>query len=181
MPPEFWLVLIVAGAFLLLGIAGSPLAWALVYQRRTQSEELMERTWKKVADELRALETRLTDLETSNPAQSRSAPLVQTKTVTSPDEARFADEFGRSERGVSNLAPKDLIRGTHARSSRRTTQANVDRGTQSRGNAQRSRSYRQRTKRTLFGHLDPGGYGSRQTWSPGPPGNPLARSNSFSA
>ena len=38
MPPESWLVLTVAGAFLLLGIAGSPLAWALFHLRRSQFE-----------------------------------------------------------------------------------------------------------------------------------------------
>ena len=57
MPPESWLVLTVAAAFLLLGIAGSPLAWALLHHRRSRSEQLMEQRWRKLADQVRALET----------------------------------------------------------------------------------------------------------------------------
>ena len=38
MPPESWLVLTVASAFLLLGIAGSPLAWVVLHHRRSSLE-----------------------------------------------------------------------------------------------------------------------------------------------
>jgi hypothetical protein len=66
MPPESWLVLTVAAAFLLLGIAGSPLALALLHQRRSRSEQLMERKWRELADQVRALENRQTQYESIN-------------------------------------------------------------------------------------------------------------------
>ena len=44
MPPESWLVVTVAAAFLLLGIAGSPLAWVVLHHRRSRSEQRMEAT-----------------------------------------------------------------------------------------------------------------------------------------
>jgi len=42
MPPESWLVVTVAAAFLLLGIAASPLAWVALLQRRARSERQIE-------------------------------------------------------------------------------------------------------------------------------------------
>jgi hypothetical protein len=67
MPPESWLVVTVAGAFLLLGIAGSPLAWALLHQRRSRSEQLIELRWRELADQVRALENRQTQHESIKP------------------------------------------------------------------------------------------------------------------
>jgi len=77
MPPESWLVLTVAGAFLLLGIAGSPLAWVLLYHRRLRSEEVMDKRCRKLADELRGLENRLTRLEATDPADTKSRGLIR--------------------------------------------------------------------------------------------------------
>ena len=70
MSPESWLVVTVAAAFLLLGIAGSPLAWALHHHRRSQSEQLMDLRWRKLADQVRALESRQTQHESIKPVDS---------------------------------------------------------------------------------------------------------------
>jgi hypothetical protein len=56
---ETWFVLTVAAAFLLLGIAGSPLAWVALHHRKSQLEKLMEKRWDELTAELRRLEGRL--------------------------------------------------------------------------------------------------------------------------
>jgi hypothetical protein len=56
---ETWFVLTVAGAFLLLGIAGSPLAWVALHHRKSNLENLMEKRWNELTAELRRLEARL--------------------------------------------------------------------------------------------------------------------------
>jgi hypothetical protein len=56
---ESWFVLTVAAAFLLLGIAGSPLAWVALHHRKSQLEKLMEERWSELTAELRRLEVRL--------------------------------------------------------------------------------------------------------------------------
>jgi hypothetical protein len=56
---ETWFVLSVAGTFLLLGIAGSPLAWVALHHRKSILENLMERRWNELTAELRRLEGRL--------------------------------------------------------------------------------------------------------------------------
>ena len=44
---ETWFVLSVAAAFLLLGIAGSPLAWVALHHRKSQLENLMEQALER--------------------------------------------------------------------------------------------------------------------------------------
>jgi hypothetical protein len=56
---ESWFVLTVAAAFLLLGVAGSPLAWVALHHRKSQLEKLMEERWNELTAELRRLEGRL--------------------------------------------------------------------------------------------------------------------------
>jgi hypothetical protein len=76
MLPEFWLVITVAAAFLLLGVAGSPLAWAMLTQRRLKCEQSLEQTARKLAAELRSLEARLNRLEILGPAHSKTSDFV---------------------------------------------------------------------------------------------------------
>ena len=101
MPPESWLVLTVAAAFLLLGVAGSPLAWAIVYHRRSRFEELMEQRWRKVADELRALDDRLTGVETINPARMKPPRLVRTDPAGGRGGGHAADSFSQAQEGLT--------------------------------------------------------------------------------
>ena len=63
MTPDSWFVLTVAAAFLLLGIAGSPLAWVAMHHRKTRLEHLMETRCNLLASELRRLEARLAQAE----------------------------------------------------------------------------------------------------------------------
>jgi hypothetical protein len=63
---EIWFVLAVAGAFLLLGIAGSPLAWVALQHRKSKLENLMEKRWTELTAELRRLESRLALAEEAN-------------------------------------------------------------------------------------------------------------------
>ena len=54
MPPESWLVLTVAAAFLLLAIAVSPLAWALLDQPTVAvGTDSWNTDWRKLADQVR--------------------------------------------------------------------------------------------------------------------------------
>jgi hypothetical protein len=65
MPPESWLVVTIAAAFLLLGIAASPLAWIALLYHRSGSERPSERRVLELASQLRALQVRLERCETS--------------------------------------------------------------------------------------------------------------------
>jgi hypothetical protein len=56
---ESWFVLTVAAAFLLLGVAGSPLAWVALHHRKSRLEKRMEERWNELTAELRRLEGRL--------------------------------------------------------------------------------------------------------------------------
>ena len=56
---ETWFVLSVAAAFLLLGIAGSPLAWVALHHRKSRLENLFESAWNELTAEMRRLEGRL--------------------------------------------------------------------------------------------------------------------------
>jgi hypothetical protein len=102
MPPESWLVLTVAAAFLLLGVAGSPLAWAIAYHRRSRFEELMEQRWRKVTDELQALEHRLTRFDSINPAHLKSPHLERTDSGSKRGGMNSADSFTRVDQGLTN-------------------------------------------------------------------------------
>jgi hypothetical protein len=78
MPPEFWLVLTVAAAFLLLGIAASPLAWVALTGRRSRSEQCIERQLRELAWRVRALETGLVDADSSEPVEAGAQRFVGT-------------------------------------------------------------------------------------------------------
>ena len=107
MSPESWLVLTVAAAFLLLGVAGSPLAWAFLYQRKLRFEQLMERTSRNQAHELRALSERLTQLETKSAARSKPSDLTRAGAAVGQAAVRTGDGF---ERGESAMARPALTR-----------------------------------------------------------------------
>jgi hypothetical protein len=56
MAPQTWSVLLVAAAFLLLGVAGSPLAWLALWHRRSRVQKMTEHRLTELANQLRALE-----------------------------------------------------------------------------------------------------------------------------
>jgi hypothetical protein len=66
MPPESWLVVTVAAAFLLLGIAASPLAWVALWQRRSRSERQIETRFHELTGRLHDLQVRLERYERSS-------------------------------------------------------------------------------------------------------------------
>ena len=65
MPSEFWLVLTVAAAFLLLGIAGSPLAWVVLYHRRSRLEIAMDRKYQYLFVQLKSVGRQIGQLESA--------------------------------------------------------------------------------------------------------------------
>ena len=65
MAPESWVVVTVAAAFLLLGIAASPLAWVAILNRRSRSERLNSRRFLELQAQLRALDERMARCESS--------------------------------------------------------------------------------------------------------------------
>jgi hypothetical protein len=71
MPLESWLIVTVAAAFLLLGIAASPLAWVALLQRRTHAERQIEMRFTELTGRLHDLQVRL---ERSDRASSRKIP-----------------------------------------------------------------------------------------------------------
>jgi hypothetical protein len=82
MTPESWFVLTAAAAFLLLGIAGSPLAWVALHHRKSRLEEKLEKRWLELSARLDKLEAELAGLESSaqaraeakEPPRSKAAP-----------------------------------------------------------------------------------------------------------
>lgn len=56
---ETWFVLSVAAAFLLLGVAGSPLAWIALHHRKSRLEDLLDERWNELTREIQRLESRL--------------------------------------------------------------------------------------------------------------------------
>jgi hypothetical protein len=78
---EAWTVLVVAAAFLLLGIAISPLGWVAMRDRRTRFEQLMERRQHEAAKRLAALEHRLVQLESAASGRARKQKRVREGTV----------------------------------------------------------------------------------------------------
>ena len=78
MSPESWLVVTVAAAFLLLGIAASPLAWVAILQRRSRSERQIEQRFAELTRRLHKLQLRLERSESSwttrtGPAKAKPA------------------------------------------------------------------------------------------------------------
>ena len=65
MAPESWLIVTVAAAFLLLGIAVSPLAWVALMHRRSRTERQTDRRFLELSGQLRALQDRLERCESS--------------------------------------------------------------------------------------------------------------------
>jgi hypothetical protein len=65
MAPESWLIVTVAAAFLLLGIAASPLAWVALTHRRSRMERQTDRRFLELTGQLRALQERLEQCESS--------------------------------------------------------------------------------------------------------------------
>jgi hypothetical protein len=65
MAPESWLIVTVAAAFLLLGIATSPLAWVALMHRRSRMERQTDRRFLELTGQLRALHDRLERCESS--------------------------------------------------------------------------------------------------------------------
>src|SRR5271165_4078361 len=73
MTPESWLVVTVAAAFLLLGVAGSPLAWLALLQRRTRADRQAEKRYLDLTSRLRVLQDRLERVEASSTRTDRAA------------------------------------------------------------------------------------------------------------
>jgi hypothetical protein len=74
MPPESWLVVTVAAAFLLLGIAGSPLAWVALLQRRSHSERQIEQRFTELTGRLHDLQLRLERYQRSSSRKTPAGP-----------------------------------------------------------------------------------------------------------
>jgi len=133
MPSEFWLVLTVAAAFLLLGIAGSPLAWVVLYHRRSRLEIGMDRKYQYLFVQLRELENRIAQLETlglddrrrQSPSVSRAStradsPAENAPRVKSPwwrtPSVGAADSGELSLIAVPSLQPAQSDRGVTVQS-----------------------------------------------------------------
>jgi hypothetical protein len=79
---ESWLVLTVAAAFLLLGIACSPLAWVALRQRKSQLEKLMEARLNQLTVEIRRLDGRLALAEAAAPSAGGKRELASSENGT---------------------------------------------------------------------------------------------------
>jgi hypothetical protein len=82
MPPESWFVVSVAAAFLLLGIAASPLAWVALLQRRSRSEQQVDKRFHELSRRLHDLQVRVERCESSWKTQAgpgKAKPAVSTR------------------------------------------------------------------------------------------------------
>lgn len=88
MTSEYWLVLTVAAAFLLLGIAGSPLAWVVLYHRRSRLEIEMDRKYQYLFVQLKELESRVERLQSAgSDDRRRQNPSVHRATTRADSPA----------------------------------------------------------------------------------------------
>jgi hypothetical protein len=115
MVPESGIVLAVAAAFLLLGIAVSPLAWVAIWNRRSRSERLSDRRFFELKDQLRALDERMAGCESSllvhqsgndspHASTTRPRPIRTTATM-----AWLRSDGGESAPGVSPGEPRLIV------------------------------------------------------------------------
>jgi hypothetical protein len=105
MAPESWLVLTVAAAFLLLGVAGSPLAWAFLHQRRSRLEQVVERTTRALASDVRALDERLQQLEKMSSTPSKENDFIRAGSAAGRTAIRAGEAFEHAEIGMSSSSP----------------------------------------------------------------------------
>jgi hypothetical protein len=70
---ETWSIILVAAAFLLLGIAISPLAWVALVHRRSRFEQQAERQWQAITERVGALEGRLEQFDRATNDQPSTA------------------------------------------------------------------------------------------------------------
>ena len=121
MAPESWLIVTVAAAFMLLGIAASPLAWVALMHRRSRMERQTDRRFLELTGQLRALQDRLQRCESSYQALQRGtahlagpgAPRLRSVRTTAtvarsgPERAEVASGVGQDEHrliAIPNLA-----------------------------------------------------------------------------
>jgi hypothetical protein len=121
MAPESWLIVTVAAAFMLLGIAASPLAWVALMHRRSRMERQTDRRFLELTGQLRALQDRLQRCESSYqtlqrdaahlavPAAPRLRSVRTTATVarSQPERVEVASGVGQDEPrliAIPNLA-----------------------------------------------------------------------------
>jgi hypothetical protein len=98
MSPQSWSVLLVAAAFLLLGIAGSPLAWLALGRRRSLAEHDSDRRFHELTTQLRALQARVERAESSEQTQT---------------EDRVADAEAARTRGLERCRPAGPLHPLH--------------------------------------------------------------------
>ena len=101
MAPESWFLLTVAAAFLLLGIAASPLAWVALMQRRSQNERQNDLRFLKLAEHIRALEDRLERCEVPHEGLQTARTNLAHPSQTQLRSTRATGTLGR-------LVPKGL-------------------------------------------------------------------------
>ncbi len=109
MTPEIWTLILAAAAFLLLGIALSPLAWVAILHRRSRFEQEIERRWRETADRVRALEARIEQIDTISQdhaaMEKRPADSVVHPGPHWPRPVHARSERGEMARGESMPAP----------------------------------------------------------------------------
>jgi hypothetical protein len=107
MPPESWIVVTVAAAFLLLGIAASPLAWVAILQRRSRSEQQIEKWFHDLAGQCRALQGRLERCEAAFKNHRVDGPIKAAGSLRGwPITA--STQFERSAQGRAAIPSADL-------------------------------------------------------------------------
>jgi hypothetical protein len=73
MTPETWTVMIVAAMFFLLGVAGSPIAWAAALRRGSQREQAMDGRLREMTLRLDTLGEQIMQVESIAKEQSTKA------------------------------------------------------------------------------------------------------------
>jgi hypothetical protein len=86
MTQETWLVFTVGAGFLLLGVAGSPLAWVAILHRRERVARDSERGIRELSDQMSLLRARLERCEASIHALREGGPAPE---LSSPTENRL--------------------------------------------------------------------------------------------
>jgi hypothetical protein len=106
MTPESWLILTVAGAFVLVGIAVSPLAWVALHYRRSRLEQRLEGRCREIAAAVGTLEARLARSEALVRARTGGAEPITSPAVNSPRVAAGRPTSGTQHEQPPRSAPE---------------------------------------------------------------------------
>ena len=109
MTQETWLVVAVGAGFLLLGIAASPLGWVAILHRRVLADREGDRRHRELAEQVRALRSRLDRCETTLRGVGHEVAAPESPPIPDPMATARRGPIARHRRGPHAGPPPDEV------------------------------------------------------------------------